>query len=614
MTGVLGDFRILRELGRGGMGTVFEAEQISMGRRVALKVLPFAALANDKALQRFRNEVRTAAALDHPHIVSVYSVGEERGIHYYSMQLIRGQTLADVIAELRQSNPPPAPAPQVKIPPAPAPRRGWPTKPPAPSPSEGRAGEGGSAGRKANPESPLPSPPRQGEETGGYREQAGEAADATASLNSAFRTPHSALETKPDEQAHISTAVDPRRAAERYRTAARLGIQAAEALQHAHDQGVLHRDIKPGNLMLECGYLAPREERSHHAVRDAYTGKLYVTDFGLARIQTDAGMTMTGDLVGTLSYVAPEQALAKRVVIDHRADVYSLGATLYELLTLRPAFDESDRSELLKQIAFAEPTPLRRLDRFIPTELETIVLKAMSKSPDERYQTARQLADDLRAFLEHRPIKAKPPTFVNQVAKWSRRHVGVVWTAACAAALLAVVLGVGTTLLARSRNVAFANWGIAQYEQREAEEQRQIAEAQRHLADEQRNAAIDQRDAARRHQYIAEIVSGQTDLEHAISFDCSRSCCTICQLAGSQIAGSRIFGTIGDGLSTEGRRTGAQGARLPDSARQCAGPAWRVRSRRPGICRGDARAVGTGTSDGDLAGQRLVGRSRYRGL
>src|SRR6185295_16323308 len=143
----------------------------------------------------------------------------------------------------------------------------------------------------------------------------------------------------------------------------------------------------------------------------------YITDFGLARIEADAGMTVTGDIVGTLRYMAPEQALAKRVVIDHRADVYSLGATLYELLTLEPAFGETDRSELLKQIAFKEPQPLRKVDRQIPAELETIVLKAMGKNPDERYQTSQQLADDLRAYLDHRPIKAKPPTMVERAMK-----------------------------------------------------------------------------------------------------------------------------------------------------------------------------------------------------
>jgi eukaryotic-like serine/threonine-protein kinase len=364
----LGDFRLIRELGHGGMGTVYEAEQLSMGRHVALKVLPFAALVDEKSLQRFRNEVRAAAALDHPHIVSVYSVGEERGVHFYAMQLIRGRTLADLIAELRV---------------------------------------------------------RQGERAA--KEIVALASDRAPMIDSATSASPS---TKPDKQARLSTAADSRQAREFYRTAARLGIEAAEALRHAHDQGVMHRDIKPGNLMLDG---------------DA---KLYVTDFGLARIEADAGLTMTGDLLGTLRYMAPEQALAKRVVIDHRADVYSLGATLYELLTLQPAFAETDRGELLKQIAFYEPRSLRKLDRWIPIELETIVLKAMAKQPDDRYQSAQQLADDLHAFLEHRPIKAKPSTLANRVSKWSRRHVVAAWSALAVLSLLAVILAGSTALVA----------------------------------------------------------------------------------------------------------------------------------------------------------------------
>src|SRR5262249_2980728 len=152
------------------------------------------------------------------------------------------------------------------------------------------------------------------------------------------------------QRSTVTTTGGSHHVAEFYRAAAKLGIQAAEALQHAHDQGVLHRDIKPSNLMLDA------------------ESQLYITDFGLARIEADAGLTMTGDFVGTLRYMAPEQALAKRVVIDHRADISSLGATLYELLTLQPAFAEMDRAELLKQMAFEEPPPLRKLDNRIPVE------------------------------------------------------------------------------------------------------------------------------------------------------------------------------------------------------------------------------------------------------
>jgi serine/threonine protein kinase len=167
---------------------------------------------------------------------------------------------------------------------------------------------------------------------------------------------------------------------EYYRAIARLGVQAAEALQHAHENGIVHRDIKPGNLLLDT------------------TGKLWLTDFGLARLEADAGVTMTGDIVGTLRYMSPEQVLAKRVIVDHRADIYSLGTTLYELLTLQPAFDAEDRAELLRKIAFEEPRPLRQIDPGIPRELETVVQCALSKNPDERYDSAAALAADFHVL------------------------------------------------------------------------------------------------------------------------------------------------------------------------------------------------------------------------
>lgn len=195
--------------------------------------------------------------------------------------------------------------------------------------------------------------------------------------------------------------------------------------------------------------------------------ELYVTDFGLARLEADAGMTMTGDIVGTLRYMAPEQALAKRVVVDHRADVYSLGATLYELLTLEPAFPETDRSELLKHIAFEEPKPLRKHDRHIPAELETIVLKAIAKNPEERFQTAQQLADDLCAFLNNLPIKAKPQSLLSRANKWSRRHRGFVVATAVVLTLLTVGSLVSTALLLaerqRTQQAAAANQALTDF-------------------------------------------------------------------------------------------------------------------------------------------------------
>jgi tetratricopeptide (TPR) repeat protein len=196
-------------------------------------------------------------------------------------------------------------------------------------------------------------------------------------------------------------------------------------LDFAHELGVVHRDIKPANLLV-----------------DAH-GQLWITDFGLAYCQGNPGLTMTGDLVGTLRYMSPEQSLAKRGQVDHHTDIYSLGVTLYELLTLEPAFTGHDRQELLQQIALEEPRPPRRLNQAIPVELETIVLKAMAKNPAERYGTAQELADDLKRFLEDKPIRARRPTLLERATKWSRRHRSVVVPVVVAAVVLLVLVVIG---------------------------------------------------------------------------------------------------------------------------------------------------------------------------
>ena len=394
----IGDFQILHEIGRGGMGVVYEAIQLSLGRRIALKVLPFASALDAKHLQRFKNEAHAAAQLHHTNIVPVYAVGCERGVHFYAMQLINGRSLASLIQELR--------------------------------------------GDDAGHASPL-------------------SAISTVVQQRSVTVSNTDL--------RIPSKEGPVR--ESYQAAARIAAQVADALDYAHEAGVIHRDIKPANLLLDT------------------RGSVWVTDFGLAHIVADVSITQTGDLVGTLRYMSPEQAAGHRVPSDHRTDIYSLGATLYELLTLRPIFPGQDRPKLLHQIVHEEPLLLQQIDRRIPLDLETIVLKAIVKNPAERYNTAGEMAADLRRFLEERPILARRPTLIDQTRKWIRRHPAFV--RATLVLFLCGTLGLAIGLAALAREQAATKAAYRRERQRviEVEARFQLA---RRAADEMIRIAEDE--------------------------------------------------------------------------------------------------------------------------
>lgn len=430
----LGDYRLVRELGRGGMGVVYEAEQISLGRHVALKVLPMAAMLDEKHLIRFRNEARAAATLEHPHIVQVQAVGCERGVHFYAMQLVTGRTLAEVIEELKN---------QTDI-------------------------------NEISSTSWSPDGPHQLVSSSAF--------DPTVALTQSEDPLRSdaatATQFDTEPQTQVKTNGVHRFGKEFFRGVARIGKQAAEGLDHAHGHGVLHRDIKPANLMLDR------------------QGETWITDFGLAHIEGDVGVTATGDILGTIRYMSPEQASGESTVVDQRSDIYSLGVTLYELVTLQPAFQEPRRGTLLKQIAEEDPRPPRRLNPAVPRELETIILKAMAKEAGQRYTTAQAMANDLQNFLDDRPIAARPPTLSQRCAKWSKRHRPWVASAALLFVGLTLSLAISTILIAQQRNAAQTAAANEKLQKEEANRQRDEADKQRAEAEQQRQEAERQRQIA----------------------------------------------------------------------------------------------------------------------
>ena len=332
---VVGGFKVLREVGRGGMGVVFEAEEIALGRSVALKILPRAALLSKRRLDRFKREAGTAANLHHTNIVPVYSVGEDQGLHFYAMQLIDGVGLDVVVREFSQHG-----------------RSTW--------------------------------------------------------VDSGPGTP------------------------EWFRLVAEMGMQVSGALEYAHSRGTLHRDIKPANLLVD------RESN------------IWITDFGIAKAVGQSTLTGSGDMVGTLQYMPPEQSEG---IYDARGDVYSLGLTLYELLTQTRPFVGDSPAALLKEMDRGAVSPPSRVTPGIPRDLETIVLKAMSRTPLHRYETAWALEDDLRRFIDGRPIAARPVSAVGQVWRWCKRNRMVASFAALAFVSVCVAALMGWTGLLQTREL-----------------------------------------------------------------------------------------------------------------------------------------------------------------
>jgi WD40 repeat protein/serine/threonine protein kinase len=378
----LGDFRILREVGRGGMGVVYEAVQESLGRHVALKVLPLQGRIDPVQIERFRLEARSAARLHHTHIVPVHGVGEFDGVHYYAMQFIQGHGLDVILDDLRRLRGDDAPSRATED----------------RTSAEARASLT-LAKSLLTGETTAPGPADNGTQSG---------------------------DLPPAIAAPLSRSTEPTY----YRTVARIGVQVAEALAHAHAQGVLHRDIKPSNLLLDAD------------------GAVWITDFGLAKLEGSDGPTRTGDIVGTLRYMAPERFEGWS---DPRSDVYGLGITLYELLTLRPAFEAATRVALIERVVKDVPLSPRKRDGRIPRDLETIVLKAIAKEPSDRYATARALADDLESFLGGRPIRARRSSVAEQAWRWCRRNptAAALSGVSVLAALALVAVAVGQHYSAR---------------------------------------------------------------------------------------------------------------------------------------------------------------------
>ncbi|MFO0946300.1 MAG: serine/threonine-protein kinase [Planctomycetota bacterium] len=414
----LGDLRILREIGRGGMGIVYEAEQLSLRRRVAVKILPSAIVHDERSLRRFRREARTAARLHHTNIVPIFGVGSEQSCHYYVMQLIDGVGLDRILRAL--------PRAQFIRSRSEEDSANQPAGPMTPRDALAAAllGEGFPIVEQ------VPAGDDSGELSGPATQQ-----EVTDSLSANDETTRTAV--SPTSQLRNGNGKKVRKGRERtssnaasldeayFQNVAKIGYQAACALEYAHGQGVLHRDVKPANLILDR------------------QGVTWVADFGLAKSLAQETASRTGDLSGTLRYIPPERFSGEG---DARSDVYSLGLALYELLAWRPGFDATDPAQLVSQITHSEPDELRTVNPAIPRDLATVVHKAMAREPKHRYATAGEFADDLRRYLQGNPVHARRLNALERSWRWMRKNPVItgLWFAVFASLfLVALVTTVG---------------------------------------------------------------------------------------------------------------------------------------------------------------------------
>ena len=371
-----GEFDVIQEIGRGGMGIVYEAQQISLNRRVALKVLSVGLDFSKTSIARFQREAEAAARLHHTNIVPIHTTGVENQIPFYAMDFVRGPSLDRVLDQLR--------------------------------------GE-------ASSESGLEASIGNVEET----------SDADRRWESDTIT--NSLDSTPSSSSSLGTGTA------YFDNVARMFAEVADALEHAHQEGVIHRDIKPSNLLL------------------GPDGRIHVSDFGLARILEEPTMTTTGELMGSPRYMSPEQiSVETGDEVDHRSDIYSLGVTLYELITLQPAYDAKERDRIYSQILNKEPTAPRKINTKVPADLETICQKAIEKAPADRYETAADMAEDLRRFVNRRSVLAKKISWLNRSVNWYRRNR----TLALVAAILCIVLLSSVTWFTVQESRRHREWNL----------------------------------------------------------------------------------------------------------------------------------------------------------